>query len=219
MSIQFNNSDKIYGGFQDATPAKITPQMDSDLAAGIGLGLLGIGLAAGVAAALDDDDYSYRRRQAEAEAAERRARERERIAREAERHAEEIRRDAERAARRAAYGLSTDEVTHEIVKFCMKHDLTNKMVVMTAIIRELSAQGARFTSAEGEFGDLKIKGHCVDGNDLKITLSSIGGITVYAYDGKLIRYSSSSEVFKEYELLVKDYNKPNFDKLARVMSY
>lgn len=225
-NIKFNDSDKVYGGFVDATPAKI-PQMDSDLAAGLGLGILGIGLAAGLAAALDDDyDYDRRRRAAaeaeriarEAEAAERRARERERIAREAERRAEEIRREAEKAARRAAYGLSTDEVTKEIVKFCMKHDLANKMVVMTAIIRELSAQGARFTSADGDFGDLKIKGYTIDNSEIRITLNIVGGITAYVYEGRLTRYSSgTNNVFKEYESLVTD--KEKFDKLARVMSY
>lgn len=225
-NIKFNDSDKVYGGFVDATPAKIPQQMDSDLATGLGLGLLGIGLAAGVAAALDNDyDYDRRRRQREAEEAECRARERERIAREAERRAheaerraDEIRREAERAAYRAAYGLSTDEVTKEIVKFCMKHDLANKMVVMTAIIRELSAQGARFTSADGDFGDLKIKGYTIDNSEIRITLNIVGGITAYVYEGKLTRYSSgTNNVFKEYESLVTD--KEKFDKLARVMSY
>lgn len=213
MSIKFNDSEKIYGGFSNATPVRRNNHADNDAALGAAMIIGGLLGAAAVAAAADED-YAARR------AAEiRREAEREVARREAERRADEIRREAERAARRAAYGLSKDEVTKQIVKFCMKETITDKMVVMTAIVREMFEQGATINSAEAEFGDLKIKGRCYDGNELKIILSSIGGITIYAYDGKLIRYSSSNKVFKEYELLVKDYNKPNFDKLARVMSY
>lgn len=221
MSIKFNNADQIYGGFQDVTP---TPKRrnnnynnTNDAAIGAAMIIGGLLGAAAVAAAADEDYTSRRaaeiRREAEREAARRQAE------RDAARRAEEIRREAERAARRALCGMSTEDVTGAIVKFCMKESITDKMVVMTAIVREIVAQGATINSAEAEFGDLHIKGRCCDGNELKITLSSIGGITVYAYDGKLVRYSSSNKVFKEYELLVKDYNKPNFDKLARVMSY
>ena len=221
MAIKFNNADAIYGGFSNATPAKRNNnRVDNDAAIGAAMIIGGILGAAAVAAAADDDYAS--RRAAERHAAEIRL-EAERAAarREAERRAEEIRREAERAARRALYGMTTEDVTGAIVKFCMKETMVrNKMVVMTAIIREMmEAQGATINSAEEEFGDLRIKGHCAEGNDLKITLSSIGGITIYAYDGKLIRYSSSNKVFKEYELLVKEYNKEKFDKLARVMSY
>jgi hypothetical protein len=216
MSIKFNDSEKIYGGFSNATPARRNNNYNNTNDAAIGAAMIIGGLlgAAAVAAAADED-YTSRR------AAEiRREAEREAARREAQRRADEIRREAERAARHAAYGLTNDEVVHEIVKFCMKETMcTNKMVVMTAIVREMFAQGATINSAESEFGDLKIKGRCVDGNDLKIILNSIGGITVDAYDGRLNRYSSSSKVFKEYEILVKDCNKPNFDKLARVMSY
>jgi hypothetical protein len=91
---------------------------------------------------------------------------------------------------------------------------------MTAIVRELlESQGATVQSIEGRYGELVMKGYCSDFTNLRITLSSIGSITVDVYEGRLRRYSSSNKVFKEYELLVKDYNKPNFNKLARVMSY
>lgn len=217
MSIKFNDSEKIYGGFSNATPVRRNNTVNNDAAVGAAMIIGGLLGAAAVAAAADEDYTSRRaaeiRREAEREAARRQAE------RDAARRAEEIRREAERAARRALCGMSTEDVTGAIVKFCMKESITDKMVVMTAVARELLAQGATINSAESEFGDLKIKGRCVDGNDLKIILNSIGGITIYAYNGKLVRYSSSNKVFKEYELLVKDYNKPNFDKLARVMSY
>jgi hypothetical protein len=214
MSIKFNNADAIYGGFENVTPpARRNRNSDNDAAIGAAMIIGGLLGAAAVAAAADED-YTSRRAEEIRREAERAA-----ARREAERRADEIRREAERAARRALCGLTNDEVVHEVVKFCMKEQLSNKMVVMTAIVREMFAQGATINSAEAEFGDLKIKGHCADGNDLKIILNSIGGITIYAYDGKLVRYSSSNKVFKEYELLVKEYNKPNFNKLARVMSY
>jgi hypothetical protein len=220
MSIKFNNADAIYGGFENVTPpARRNRNSDNDAAIGAAMIIGGLLGAAAVAAAADDDYYTRRaaeiRREAEREAARREAE------REAERRADEIRREAERAARRAAYGLSKDEVTKQIVKFCMDEPLcTSKMVVMTALVRELlESQGATINTAENSFGDLKIKGRCADGTDLRIKLSSIGGITVDAYDGRLNRYSSSNKVFKEYELLVKEYNKDKFDKLSRVMSY
>lgn len=217
MSIKFNDSEKIYGGFSNATPVRRNNNYNNTNDAAIGAAMIIGGLlgAAAVAAAADED-YTSRR------AAEiRREAERAAARREAERRADEIRREAERAARRAAYGLSKDEVTKQIVKFCMDEPLcTSKMVVMTALVRELlESQDATINTAENSFGDLKIKGRCADGTDLRIKLSSIGGITVDAYDGRLNRYSSSNKVFKEYEILVKTYNKDKFDKLARVMSY
>lgn len=220
MSIKFNNADQIYGGFSNATPAKRNNNcVDNDAAIGAAMIIGGLLGAAAVAAAADDDYAS--RRAAERRAAEIRL-EAERAAarREAERRADEIRREAERAARKALYGITTDEATHQIVKFCMAEKLSTKMVVMTAIVRELlEAQGATIQSIEGRYGELSMKGYCSDFTNLHITLSSIGAITVDAYEGRLRRYSSSSKVFKEYEILVKDYNKEKFDKLARVMSY
>lgn len=220
MSIKFNDSEKIYGGFSNATPVRRNNNRNSDNDAAIGAAMIIGGLlgAAAVAAAADEDYTSRRaaeiRREAEREAARREAE------REAKRRAEEIRREAERAARKALYGITTDEATHQIVKFCMEEKLSTKMVVMTAIVRELlESQGATIQSIEGRYGELSMKGYCSDFTNLRITLSSIGSITVDAYEGRLRRYSSSNKVFKEYELLVKDYNKDKFDKLARVMSY
>ena len=220
MSIKFNDSDKIYGGFENVTPVRRNNnRADNDAAVGAAMIIGGLIGAAAVAAAADDDYYS--RRAAERRAAEiRREAERAAAEREAKRRAEEIRREAERAARKALYGITTDEATHQIVKFCMKEQLSDKMVVMTAIVRELlEAQGATIQSIEGRFGELHMKGYCSDFTNLHITMSSIGAITVDAYEGRLRRYSSSNKVFKEYELLVKEHNKANFDKLARVMSY
>lgn len=219
MSIKFNDSEKIYGGFSNATPVRRNNTVNNDAAVGAAMIIGGLLGAAAVAAAADEDYTSRRaaeiRREAEREAARRQAE------RDAARRAEEIRREAERAARRALCGMSTEDVTGAIVKFCMDEPLcTSKMVVMTALVRELlESQDATINTAENSFGDLKIKGRCADGTDLRIKLSSIGGITVDAYDGRLNRYSSSNKVFKEYEILVKTYNKDKFDKLARVMSY
>ena len=217
MSIKFNNSENIYGGFSNATPVRRNNHADNDAAIGAAMIIGGLLGAAAVAAAADEDYASRRadeiRREAERDAARRQAE------RDAKRRADEIRREAERAARRAAYGLTTDEVTKQIVKFCMEETMCrNKMVVMTAIVRELlEAQCATINSVENSFGDLRMKGHCINGTDLKIELNSVGGITIYAYDAKLVRYSSSNKVFKEYELLVTD--KEKYDKLARVMAY
>ena len=206
MSIKFNDSEKIYGGFSNATPVRRNNNRNSDNDAAIGAAMIIGGLLGAAAAEI--------RREAEREAARREAE------REAKRRAEEIRREAERAARKALYGITTDEATHQIVKFCMEEKLSTKMVVMTAIVRELlESQGATIQSIEGRYGELSMKGYCSDFTNLRITLSSIGSITVDAYEGRLRRYSSSNKVFKEYELLVKDYNKDKFDKLARVMSY
>lgn len=220
MSIKFNNSDTIYGGFSNVTPTpKRNNNNNTDAAVGAAMIIGGLLGAAAVAAAADEDYYTRRaaeiRREAERDAARREA---ERLAaeREAKRRAEEIR----EATRKALYGITTDEATHQIVKFCMEEKLSDKMVVMTAIVRELlESQGATIQSIEGRFGELSMKGYCSDFTNLRITLSSIGSITVDAYEGRLRRYSSSNKVFKEYEILVKDHNKSKYDKLARVMSY
>jgi len=210
----FKDNSKDKGGFSHVPSYTRNNRNSDDELIGAGTALIIGGLlgAAAVAAAADDD---YTARRAAADEIRREAE----ALREAERRADEIRREAERAALRAAYGMTKDEVVHAVVKYCMKEHLSDKMVVMTAIVHELYAQGATINSVENNFGDLRMKGRCLDGNELKITLNSVGGITVYAYDAKLARYSTSSKVFKEYEILLKDYNKEKFEKLARVMSY
>lgn len=218
MSIKFNDSEKIYGGFSNATPVRRNNHADNDAALGAAMIIGGLLGAAAVAAAADEDYTTRRaaeiRREAEREAARRQAE------RDAARRADEIRREAERAARRAACGFTVDEITHEIVKFCMnmKESISDKMIVMTAVVRELiDRQYAIINFAKSEYGDLRMKGRCVDGTDLRIELNSIGGITIYAYGAKLVRYSSSNKVYEEYKSLVTDEEK--FAKLARVMSY
>jgi hypothetical protein len=198
----FKDNSKDAGSFTHV-PSTRKYNDDEMLGAGAALIIGGLLGAAAVAAAADDEI----RREAEVE-------------REAKRRADEIRREAERAARRAAYGMTKDEVVHEVVKYCMKEQLSDKMVVMTAIVRELmETHGATIQSIEAQYGELRMKGYCSDFTDLRITLSSIGRITVDAYEGRLIRYSSSNKVFKEYVTLVDECNKTKFDKLARVMSY
>jgi hypothetical protein len=203
----FKDNSKDAGSFTHIPSTRMNRNTDDEmLGAGAALIIGGLLGAAAVAAAADDD-YNARRREAEVE-------------REAKRRADEIRREAERAARRAAYGMTKDEVVHEVVKYCMKEQLSDKMVVMTAIVRELmETHGATIQSIEAQYGELRMKGYCSDFTDLRITLSSIGRITVDAYEGRLIRYSSSNKVFKEYVTLVDECNKTKFDKLARVMSY
>lgn len=217
MSIKFNDSEKIYGGFSNATPVRRNNQSSNDAAVGAAMIIGGLIGAAAVAAAADEDYTARRaaeiRREAEREDARRQAE------REAKRRADEIRREVERIARRAEYGLTIDEITHEIVKFTMKELITDKMVVMTAVARELLAQGATIQTIEGRYGELIMKGYCSDFTNLRVALSSIGAITIDAYEGRLRRYSTSNKVFKEYEILVKDHNKSKYDKLARVMSY
>ena len=206
--IYKDNSKK--GEFTHVPSTRMNKYNTDDEMIGAGAALIIGGLigAAAVAAAADDD-YNARR------AAEiRREAERRKAERDAVRRADEIRREA---ARRAAYGMTSDEVVHAVVKYCMKERLSDKMVVMTAIVRELEAQGAIIKSAEGCFGELRINGRCVDNTDLRIVLNSVGGIAVYAYDAKLARYSTSSKVFKEYEILVT--NEDKYEKLARVMAY
>lgn len=231
MSIQFNESDKIYGGFQDATPAKIP--VDNDLAAGIGLGLLGIGMFAGLAAAMDDDyDYDRRRREAveaerrqrEAEAAERRARERERIAREAE-----IKRRAEAAAlcaRLAAmdelgYGLTESELSRALVKFSMQEknkDAQPMMATTLSVLFLLREQGATFTNVVEDNYDHKIvfTGTDRDLGTVRVSLSWTGTLEIRAYEAMITRYGKGSRIaYKRYESLVPINRREQFDAVVR----
>lgn len=224
MSIKFNDSEKIYGGFQDATPAKI-PQMDSDLAAGLGLGILGLGLAAGLAAAMDEidaDDRALREARRRADEAARRDAERRR------REEAEIKRRAEAAALRArlaamdelGYVLSESELSRALVKFSMQEKNRDSQKMMTttlAVIFLLREQGTIFESADDDTYShiIVFTGKDRYGDDVRVSLSWTGTIEIRCYGAAISRYATARTAYPRYESLVPNHKKDLFSAVVR----
>ena len=225
MSIKFNDAEKIYGGFSDATPVKITPQVDSDLAAGLGLGIIGLGLAAGLAAAMDEidaDDRALREARRRADEARRDA---ERRRREEE---AEIKRRAEAAALRArlaamdelGYGLTESDLSRALVKFSMQEKNRDSQKMMTttlAVLFLLREQGSVFTRADDDTYShiIVFTGHDRYGDETRVSLSWTGTIEIRCYGAAISRYATARTAYPRYESLVAGHKKDLFSAVVR----
>lgn len=233
MAIKFNDSDAVYGGFQDCTP-KPVQKVDSDLAAG--LGIIGLGLAAGLAAAMDEidaDDRALReaRRHAD-EAARRRDAEKRRLE-EAERILEKARAEAavkrEAAALRArlaaidelGYGLSESQLSRALIKFSMQEknkDAQPMTPTTLSVMFLLREQGATFTNVVEDNYDHTVvfTGTDRDLGTVRVSLSWTGTLEIRAYEAMITRYGKSSRIaYKRYESLVPVNRREQFEAVVR----